>query len=90
MAIELKKILFVCIENAGRSQMGEAFANKYGKYKFTVSSAGNKPASKERPQLGNRNNQQDYYYRSDHAVDYIVSIPFLPTEIQQRTPASRI
>jgi arsenate reductase (thioredoxin) len=40
----LKKILFVCIENAGRSQMAEAFAKKYGESKFVVSSAGNKPA----------------------------------------------
>jgi len=40
----MKKILFVCVENAGRSQMAEAFANKFGKEKFVVSSAGNKPA----------------------------------------------
>ena len=45
----MKKILFVCIENAGRSQIAEAFANKYGKNKFTVSSAGNKPADKVNP-----------------------------------------
>jgi protein-tyrosine-phosphatase len=41
--------LFVCVENAGRSQMAEAFANKYGKGKFIVSSAGNKPADKVNP-----------------------------------------
>lgn len=40
----MKKILFVCVENAGRSQMAEAFANKYGKNKFIVTSAGNRPA----------------------------------------------
>ena len=45
----MKKILFVCVENAGRSQMAEAFANKYGKEKFTFSSAGNKPAEKVNP-----------------------------------------
>jgi arsenate reductase (thioredoxin) len=45
----LKKILFVCIQNAGRSQIAEAFANKYGKGKFIVSSAGNKPADKINP-----------------------------------------
>lgn len=39
----VKRVLFVCVENAGRSQMAEAFANKYGKDKFNVSSAGNKP-----------------------------------------------
>jgi arsenate reductase len=45
----LKKTLFVCVENAGRSQIAEAFANKYGKGKFVVSSAGNKPADKVNP-----------------------------------------
>jgi arsenate reductase len=45
----MKRILFVCVENAGRSQIAEAFANKYGKEKYTVSSAGNKPAEKINP-----------------------------------------
>jgi arsenate reductase len=45
----MKKILFVCVENAGRSQMAEAFANECGKDKFIVSSAGNKPADKVNP-----------------------------------------
>jgi len=45
----LKRILFVCVENAGRSQMAEAFANKYGNDKFIVSSAGNKPANRVNP-----------------------------------------
>ena len=44
--VEMKKILFVCVENAGRSQMAEAFAKKYGENKFIVSSAGNKPSLK--------------------------------------------
>jgi len=45
----LKKVLFVCVENAGRSQIAEAFANKYGKDRFIASSAGNKPADKVSP-----------------------------------------
>jgi protein-tyrosine-phosphatase len=45
----MKKVLFVCVENAGRSQMAEAFANKYGEGKFVVSSAGNKPTDKVNP-----------------------------------------
>jgi len=36
----MKKILFVCVENAGRSQMAEAFANKYGKGRLIASSGG--------------------------------------------------
>ena len=42
----MKKILFVCVENAGRSQMAEAFAKKYGSDNVMASSAGNKPAEK--------------------------------------------
>ena len=45
----MKKILFVCVENAGRSQMAEAFAKKFGSDNFAVSSAGNKPAEKVNP-----------------------------------------
>jgi len=30
MKPDAKKILFVCVENAGRSQMAEALANKLG------------------------------------------------------------
>ena len=45
----VKKVLFVCVENAGRSQMAEAFAKKYGKDKLIASSAGNKPADRVNP-----------------------------------------
>ena len=44
-----KNILFVCVENAGRSQMAEAFFRKYGKDKFNVTSAGTSPSSKLNP-----------------------------------------
>ncbi len=36
----MKHVLFICVENAGRSQMAEAFANHYGKGRLTASSAG--------------------------------------------------
>jgi arsenate reductase (thioredoxin) len=42
----MKRILFVCVENAGRSQMAEAFANKYGENRVVALSAGNKPTQK--------------------------------------------
>jgi protein-tyrosine-phosphatase len=41
----MKKIVFVCVENAGRSQMAEAFFKKYASEKYIVSSAGTKPSS---------------------------------------------
>jgi arsenate reductase (thioredoxin) len=49
LGTNMKRILFVCVENAGRSQMAEAFANHYGKGKLGISSAGNKPADKVNP-----------------------------------------
>ncbi len=45
----MKKILFVCVENAGRSQIAEAFAKKFGNKKIIASSAGNKPAERINP-----------------------------------------
>ena len=37
------KVLFVCIHNSARSQMAEAFLNKYGAGKFKAESAGLEP-----------------------------------------------
>ncbi len=45
----MKKILFVCVENAGRSQMAEAFANHYGKGRVVAESAGTVPAREVNP-----------------------------------------
>jgi arsenate reductase (thioredoxin) len=42
----VKKVLFVCVENAGRSQMAEAFGRAYG---LDTSSAGTIPAEKVNP-----------------------------------------
>ena len=44
-----KDILFVCIENAGRSQMAEAFFRKFTEGKFNVISAGTTPSAKVNP-----------------------------------------
>lgn len=42
------RVLFVCIENAGRSQMAEAFGRKYG---LDCSSAGTFPSEKVNPDV---------------------------------------
>ena len=44
-----KNILFVCVENAGRSKMAEAFFKKYAKNQFNVISAGISPSSHLNP-----------------------------------------
>jgi protein-tyrosine-phosphatase len=49
MVEKMKKVLFVCVENAGRSQMAEAFANEYGKDKVEALSAGTMPANEVNP-----------------------------------------
>ena len=43
------KILFLCVENAGRSQMAEAFARKYAPPEVEVASAGSQPARQIHP-----------------------------------------
>jgi len=45
----MKRVLFVCTENAGRSQIAEAFANHYGKGKLVASSGGIMPAERVNP-----------------------------------------
>jgi arsenate reductase len=45
----MKRILFVCVENAGRSQMAKAFAEAYGKGKVEAVSAGTMPAKEVNP-----------------------------------------
>jgi protein-tyrosine-phosphatase len=45
----LKRFLFVCVENAGRSQMAEAFARVYGEGKVEATSAGTVPAEEINP-----------------------------------------
>lgn len=42
-------ILFVCVENAGRSQMAEGFFNKYASGRYQAISAGTKPVSEINP-----------------------------------------
>lgn len=44
-----KKILFVCVENACRSQMAEGFANYFGSVLLEACSAGSKPSGKVHP-----------------------------------------
>ena len=44
-----KKVLFVCVENAGRSQMAEGFFKKYAPSGFKTESAGTKPAYQLNP-----------------------------------------
>lgn len=46
MSTKVNSILFVCVENAGRSQVAEAFAKKLG---LNASSAGTAPSGRVNP-----------------------------------------
>ncbi len=47
----MKTVLFVCIHNAGRSQMAEAFFNRMAKRKARALSAGTRPGSSVHPEV---------------------------------------
>ncbi len=54
MGNNMKKILFVCAENAGRSQMAEAFFNRYAQEKglnWIAESYGTIPAKEVNPRI---------------------------------------
>jgi arsenate reductase len=46
---EEKTVLFVCVENAGRSQMAEGFFRKYAPRGYLTVSAGTKPSGEINP-----------------------------------------
>jgi protein-tyrosine-phosphatase len=46
----LKKVIFVCTHNSGRSQMAEAFARRLGEGKAIAESAGTQPGDSLNPQ----------------------------------------
>ncbi len=47
----MKKYVFVCVQNAGRSQMAAAFAKQIGGEEVEIISGGTKPAKKVHPEV---------------------------------------
>ena len=46
----MKKVIFVCVHNSGRSQIAEAFANRLGQGRLIAESAGTEPGDALNPQ----------------------------------------
>ena len=46
----MKRVIFVCIHNSGRSQMAEAFAKRLGEGRIIAESAGTMPGGSLNPQ----------------------------------------
>ena len=67
----MTRILFVCRQNAGRSQMAEAFAAHYGKDVLTACSAGSEPALSIHPEVVRSMKEKgiDLSQRSPTSVD---------------------
>jgi arsenate reductase (thioredoxin) len=51
MMMKSVKIVFVCVQNARRSQMAQAFAERLGKEKIEVYSAGSRPSTQIDPMV---------------------------------------
>lgn len=74
----MKTVLFVCQENANRSQMAEAFATVHGKDVLQAWSAGSKPAGKVNPRAVKAMAEKGYDLRlhSSKALDEVPRGPY--------------
>jgi protein-tyrosine-phosphatase len=61
----MKKVIFVCVHNSGRSQMAEAFARRLGEGEIIAESAGTNPSDALNPVVVEAMNEIGYDMR-DH------------------------
>ena len=97
MSEQLKRVLFVCVGNACRSQMAEAFARAYGRDVLIPASAGLHPATRLAPHTLLAMNEKDLDLR-DHfpksirqlgrraQFDLVVNMSGFPLPDSMRTP----
>jgi arsenate reductase len=80
-----KRVLFVCIHNSARSQMAEAFVNKFASEKFEAESAGLEPGKlnpfvvKAMAEIGidiskNNTNSVKDFYAEGRKYDYVIAV----------------
>jgi arsenate reductase len=71
-----RRALFLCRENAGRSQMAEAFLQYYAGDKFDAQSAGDQPAGKINPQVIEAMEEKgiDLTFRRPRGMDQIENV----------------
>lgn len=70
----VKKVLFVCVENANRSQMAEAFARILGDDAIEAYSAGSRPSGKVNPKAIEAMRELDYDL-STHGSNSLDDLP---------------
>ena len=90
----MKKILFVCVENAGRSQIAEGFFRKYAPDGFVAVSAGTKPVDNLNPiavevmkEVGIDISQQKSKLISNEMIDESESVVNMGCMDKQSCPA---
>jgi len=71
---QLKRVLFVCIENSNRSQMAEAFARIHGGENIEAYSAGSKPSGRVNPKAIEAMREKNYDL-STHGSISLAEIP---------------
>ena len=92
----MTRLLFVCLENANRSQMAEAFARMHGGERIEAFSAGSRPSGRVNPRAVSAMRQRGYDlggHRSksldevpSEGYDYVVTMgcgdecPFIPAK----------
>ena len=62
----MKKVIFVCVHNSGRSQIAEAFANRLGGDVLTAESAGTEPGESLNPTAVHAMNEIGYDMTGHH------------------------
>jgi arsenate reductase (thioredoxin) len=65
--VNVKRVLFVCIENAGRSQMAEAFARIHGGDGIEPYSAGSRPSGRINPRAIEAMSERRYDLSRHHS-----------------------
>ena len=64
----MKRVLFVCVENANRSQMAQAFAQMLGGNQVEAFSAGSRPSGKINPKAIASMNELGYDLSDHHST----------------------
>jgi len=75
-----KRVLFVCVENANRSQMAEAFAHLHGGAKVEACSAGSRPSGQVNPRAIAFMREKGYDL-SQHRARSLAELPDLEFDV---------
>lgn len=81
----MERVLFICVHNSARSQMAEAFLQKFGGKRFAAESAGLEPGminplvvevmKEEAIDLSGKSTNSVYdYYRKGKRYDYVITV----------------